>query len=88
VSGGIGEKVITAVAGSGQGETFSTILHSRALEGLPVTLDELEDFKNSSIEEFRQFAIGEFIAAGALWLGIERMITIQVFWKDALFWYA
>ena len=52
-----------------------------------VAMDDLKEFKSSSIEEFAQFAFGEFMVAGAFWLGIERAATIDDFWKtDVLFW--
>jgi hypothetical protein len=77
---------LTAVAGSSrEGATFSTVYHDRLLEGVPVTLDELHDFKKSSIEEFWQFAFGEFLVVGAFWLGVERAFTVQNLSDDTLF---
>jgi hypothetical protein len=84
---GTGVQLVADAAGrSQQGATFGTRYYGRALEGVPVTIDELEDFKSSSLEEFGQFAIGQFFMAGSFWLGIERLVTIGVFWADTLFW--
>jgi hypothetical protein len=47
---------------------------------------DLRDFRTSSIEEFGQFAIGEFLVAGAFWLGVERFITTENWRTDVLFW--
>ena len=87
MSADINEEIITAVAGSGQhGATFATIPYDREVGAVLVTMDELKDFKSSSVEEFGQFAVGEFFAAGGFWLSLERAITVQAFWTDALFW--
>jgi len=51
-----------------------------------VDINELRDFRSSSAEEFFQFVAGEFLAAGSFWLGIERAITVPVFYTDPLFW--
>lgn len=39
-----------------------------------MTKDQLIDMKESSVEEFWQFTIAEFVVAGALWLAIEKFV--------------
>lgn len=53
---------------------------------VPVPVTTLEGFRESSVEEFKQFAAGEFFAAGSFWLLVERAATIDRFWADLLFW--
>ena len=48
-------------------------------------VDELEDLKSGSRDEFAWFAVGQFFVSGAFWLGVERMVTESVFWTDRLF---
>jgi len=72
--------------GGAQGATYSTKYLDREIKGVPVSIDELEEFKTGSIEEFGQFVFGNFLVAGSFWLGIERALTTEPFWKDLLFW--
>lgn len=72
---------------SQQGATIRTRYHDRIQDAVGVDVNDLEEFKAAGIEEFRQFVIGEFLVAGAFWLGIERAVTVQEFWRDLLFWF-
>ena len=51
-----------------------------------MSIDTLRDFKSGSIEEFLQLVVGEFFAAGAFWVGVERIFMAENFLKDTLFW--
>ena len=51
-----------------------------------VSVDDLMDFKSARIEEFLQFVIGEFFAAGSIWLALERFATVPDWRQDAVFW--
>jgi hypothetical protein len=77
----------TSAAGTGQqGATLGTQYYDRTMGAVPVTIDELIDLKSGSIGEFNQFIFGEFLLAGAFWLGIERWWTTPDVWSDVLFW--
>lgn len=52
-----------------------------------VAVDALRDFRSASTEEFGQFAIGGFFAAGSFWLGLERLASAPIWWEDAVFWF-
>ena len=51
-----------------------------------VMVGDLKSWKSSSLEEFAQFALAEFFAAGAFWLGVERWFTVDNWQQDILFW--
>lgn len=69
------------------GARLRTTYYDREQDVVSVAMDDLREFKASSAEEFAQFALGEFMVAGAFWLGIERAVTIDQAWKvDLLFW--
>lgn len=51
--------------------------------GVPV--DDLVDFKSARVEEFLQFVIGEFFAAGSIWLALERYATVPDWREDGVF---
>jgi hypothetical protein len=72
-----------ALANSG-----AQVLHdylNRTEPTVGVTVDQLRDFRDSSIDEFKQFAIGGFLASGAFWILIERVFTEPLWWQDRLF---
>lgn len=52
-----------------------------------VTVDDLNDMNSASIEEFKQFSAGEFLAAGSFWVGVERVFTASPWYEDTLFWF-
>ncbi|WP_090879375.1 hypothetical protein [Bauldia litoralis] len=70
----------------GVGATYTATYVDRVIEGVPVSIRELEDFKSASVEEFWQFVAGEFLVAGAFWLGVERLVTVDNAMADLLFW--
>ena len=49
--------------------------------GVPVM--EIRDASSSAKEEIFQFVAGNFLASGAFWLGIERLVTVG--FEDTLF---
>lgn len=78
----------TFVAGeSSAGSTFSTVYLGRRLETVPVTVEELKQFKADGLEEFAQFSIANFFVSGSFWLGMETALTSDNFTKDLLFWF-
>lgn len=77
---------VRQIAGATQGAGYRAAYTDRKIPVVSVSIDELEDFKSASKDEFAQFAIAQFMAAGAFWLGIERLVTIPEFWTDLLFW--
>jgi hypothetical protein len=76
------------VAGGGgsMGARVLPTFHDHKPHIVGVDVDDLEDFKSSSLEEFGQFAFGEFLVAGAFWLGFERRMTVTNWQGDLLFW--
>ncbi|WP_139218704.1 hypothetical protein [Roseivivax halotolerans] len=56
------------------GSTITTSYGTINQEVVPVTKDQLIEMKESSVEEFWQFAVAEFVVAGALWLAIEKLL--------------
>lgn len=71
---------------TGSGAVFVSNYADRTLEGVLVSIQELEDFKAENIEEFWQFAFGGFLMSGSFWLGIERWFTLENIEHDPLFW--
>lgn len=76
-----------ATSGNASGATFSTVYRDRRLETIPVTVDELRQFKADGFEEFTQFSIANFFVSGSFWLGMEKALTDENFTKDILFWF-
>jgi hypothetical protein len=76
----------SAAGGGGGGAAINPRYHDRDADFVGVDVNDLKDFKAASIEEFWQFAIGQFFAAGAFWLGLERLLTASNGLKDPLFW--
>lgn len=71
---------------TGPGASVTSRYHDYEEDVVGVRVDDLRDFKNASVEDFLQFVAGEFFAAGAFWLGVERIVTTDIWYKDALFW--
>ena len=59
--------------------------YSRESNIVGVDMMDLRDLKSDQNEDFWQFSIGGFLCSGSFWLGIERIVTIQAWEKDALF---
>ena len=68
------------------GAVFKPRYYDRDQQVTVVSVSELRNLGTSSIEEFWQFAFGEFLVAGSFWLGIERFFTVENWKTDALFW--
>ena len=89
---GYAETADSFVAGSGgegqqgTGASVTSRYHNREQDIVGVDVNDLKEFKSGSVEEFLQFVVGEFFAAGAFWLGIERIATVIEWYKDAVFW--
>lgn len=56
------------------GSQIKTNYGSVEQEAIPVTIEQLEDIRDSSFEEFWQFAAAEFVVAGSLWLAVEKFL--------------
>jgi hypothetical protein len=68
------------------GATMGTEYYHRTTGVVPVAIDDLKDFKSSSVEEFLQFSLGGFFASGSFWLLVERFFTVPRWSADLLFW--
>lgn len=86
---GANEAAAILSGGAGQATTGATVesrYHDRTQDIVGVNVEDLREFKSASVEEFWQFVVGEFLAAGAFWLGVERFVTEPNWQEDALFW--
>jgi len=89
----LGRKAAKTEATAGPADpapTFSTEILGRHQRATLITMDDLEEFQGQMKDEFWQFSLGEFFAAGAFWLLIAR-ITSDVgadtsVLKDLSFW--
>lgn len=71
---------------SGQaGATLSTAYASRQQTVTVIDVEDLREFQTSMSEEFLTFSISQFFVAGSFWLGLERYLTLEHPWNDALF---
>ena len=78
------EKTEIGVAQTGKtGAQINPRYHATRPDVVGVPVMEIKDASNSAKEEVFQFAAGNFLASGAFWLGIERLITVG--FKDVLF---
>lgn len=68
------------------GATLQPRYHDREHDVVSMDVNELRDMGNASHEEFMQFVAGEFLMAGAFWLGVERFVTVESWQVDLLFW--
>ena len=85
---GLTSRVLTPQKGEavGGGAGFQPRYHDHQPDIVGVDVDDLEDFKSSSLEEFGQFAFGEFLIAGAFWLGLARAVSSPSYKQALLFW--
>jgi len=51
-----------------------------------VRVSDLRDFRAARSEEFGQFAVAQFFAGGAFWLGIDRLASASSVLHDFVFW--
>ena len=86
-SGGAADSVVVASGGGEQhGATVTSRYFNVEQDVVGVAVDALRDFKSASTEEFWQFVIGGFLVSGSFWLGVERLATAPIWWKDTVFW--
>lgn len=65
------------------GAKLRTIYHEGEQDIAPVPVMDLKDATASATEETLLSTGGTFLASGAIWLGIERLVTVG--WQDQLF---
>jgi len=60
---------------SGNGAQLEPVYHhnKQSIVGVPVM--DLREASSSAVEEVAQFSVGGFLASGAFWLGVERLVT-------------
>lgn len=57
--------------------------HAQEQDIVGVPVMDIRDASSSAKEEVLQFSVGGFLASGAFWLGVERLLTVG--YSDALF---
>lgn len=68
---------------SGAGAKFVQQYHTATQDVVGVPVMDIRESASYALEEVLLFAVGNFMASGAFWLGIERIITAG--YKDSLF---
>jgi uncharacterized membrane protein len=65
------------------GATLESIYHDLRQDVAAVPVMELRDAAAATADETLLFTGGTFLASGAVWLGVERLVTEG--WQDQLF---
>ena len=65
---------------------METRYHDRAQDVVGVDVKDLREFRSAGIEEFWQFVVGEFFAAGSFWVGVDRFFNSPNYLADPMFW--
>ena len=65
------------------GSQFLPTYHNTKQDMGAVPIVDIRDASSFAKEEVAQFGVGGFLASGAFWMGLERLVTVG--WYDTLF---
>lgn len=68
------------------GATFSPEYYDYRPQVIGMDMNYLQDFDTSTRDEFLQFSFGGFLLSGGIWLGLERIFTVENPGEDPLTW--